>query len=472
MTMRTYELLVVGGGPAGMACACEAAACGVSPILLAERSEYLGGVLPQCIHDGFGVTEFGRSMTGPEYAACWEKRLRAKDVEIRTNASVLSVEGAPPFTVRLTDPAHGLTAVRAKSVVFATGCRERTLGQLRIPGSRPAGIYTAGAAQYMMNVQNYLPGKSAVILGSGDIGLIMARRLTLEGVKVRLILGEKASGLVRNYIGCVRDFGLPICFGYTVVSVHGYGRLKGVTIAPAGGQAAGQRRYIPCDTLLVAAGLIPEAGLWEGHGQPLGASGGIPADAGMATPRAGLFACGNVVRVYDTADEVSHCGRLAGRAAAQWLGKRVPRADTEAKSYPKGRRLEEKDLQNLSGLLLCTDCPIGCELRVEGAGEQLRVTGNRCPRGEAFARREQEAPERLLTTTVRLRGSDRALLPVKTSRPIPKSMLEKAMRACRRVTAAAPAAPGMVVLPDLAGTGADLLAAGEAPRAEGGRGGL
>ena len=458
-----FDLLVIGAGPAGMAAAIAAREAGISRILLVERSARPGGVLPQCIHDGFGLFEFGISMTGPEYTDRWSKMLEKK-IELWLDTMVLAIEKGSPFRVRLINPKHGMVEINVKSIIIATGCRERTLGQLRIPGARPSGIYTAGAAQYMMNLQNFLPGKSAVILGSGDIGLIMARRLTLEGVRVKLILGEKASGLVRNYIQCVRDFGLPIRFGYTVLSIHGYRRLKGITIAPVdelGQPDQKQKKYIPCDTLLVAAGLIPETELWKGLGQTLSGFNGIPVENEVSTPQPGIFACGNVVRVYDTADEVSDCGRLAGRTAAGWLKKEAGKMIPEKKNYTLGIRLEEQMIEEYFELLLCTGCPNGCALRISKTEESIRVSGSQCAQGERFAMNEMTAPERILTTTVRVKNGKGPLVPVKTDRGIPKKLLSQAMKECRRVYIEAPVKQGSVIIQNIADSGADLIATGQ-----------
>lgn len=485
-TDTRYELVVVGGGPAGMAAAAAARQAGLERILVAERNETLGGVLPQCIHEGFGVSENGGFLTGPEYANAWENRLRGLGIEKRTGTAVLQIDGEGPYAVKLTGPQCGLATIQTESVVIAAGCRERTLGQLRIPGGRPAGIYTAGAAQYMMNVKNYLPGKSVVILGSGDIGLIMARRLTLEGARVKLILGERACGLLRNYITCVREFGLPIRFGYTVVSTHGYRRLKGVTVAPVdetGALALERKEYVPCDTLLVAAGLIPEAELWAPLG-PLAENRGIPADGAGATMRAGIFACGNVVRVYDTVDAVAKSGQRAGHAAAEWVLRgghpsggepaAPPPAEVDGSAEDPRPTGADLDLLFATGggqgdreLMVCTLCPRSCRLEVAGRETGVGAKGNRCPKGAGFAAREQRAPERTVTTTVRRAGGVGPLLPVKTDRPVPKQAVLAVVKACGRVTAEADAAIGDILVENIAGTGANLVAAGAPAKPDG-----
>lgn len=257
--------------------------------MLLERNKYLGGVLPQCIHNGFGTQIYDRDFTGGEYAHIWRKKIAETDVDVRLNATVTSYglldNKKDKCEIIFVDDRTGRTSIVCDAVIAATGCRERTIPQLDIPGSRPAGIFTAGSAQLMMNTKNYLPGKSAVILGSGDIGLIMARRMTLEGIKVKLILGEKATGLARNIVQCIDDFNIPIRYGWTVAATHGYKRLKGVTVIE---KKTGKTEYIPCDTLLVAAGLVPETELF---------STSCESDP--------LYFCGNADHVHDLVDNVT-----------------------------------------------------------------------------------------------------------------------------------------------------------------------
>lgn len=452
-----------------MAAAAAAREEGAERVLLVDRNPYLGGILPQCIHDGFGLTEFHEQLTGPEYASRWAKKLARSGVDCLLDTSVVALRVGEPITLDISGPDCGPAQVHCGAVVLAAGCRERSLGQLRVPGARPAGIFTAGAVQYMMNRQNLLPGRSAVILGLGDVGLIMARRLMLEGVRVKMILGQEAGGLLRNYIQCVRDFEIPLKLGWTVLSTHGNERLKGVTIAPinrAGNIDQTQKEYVPCDTLLVAAGLIPETELWRQTGQGLNPAGGVPVDSQMAAPCAGVFACGNMVRVYDTADQVSQAGRTAGAAAARWLRRPTEAGVCGLPEIHPGRRLTKEDVDRGADRMVCTLCPNGCVLEAAGEGESMVITGNRCDKGRDFARQEREDPKRVLTTTVRLEGSDHPLLPVRTDGPISRSVYGQVMKAARKLRISAPVSVGSVLIEDVCHTGADLLAAGDGRSAE------
>ena len=464
-----YDVIVVGGGPGGMAAAVAARQAGLDRVLLLERGGAPGGVLPQCIHDGFGQTPDGAFRTGPEYAALWRRKVEESGVSLRSDTTALRIEGEGPYRLWVAGVECGYAALETRSLVLATGCREKTLGQLRVPGSRPAGIYPAGAAQYMMNCGNYLPGRSAVILGSGDIGLIMARRLTLEGARVRMVLGQYASGLIRNYVQCVRDFHIPLRFGYTVTGIHGYQRLKGITIAPLDGDRPDRtrRQYVPCDTLLVAAGLIPETELWKTVDRTLDGAGGIPANGRGETPRPGIFACGNVVRICDSVEEVTAMGLAAGRAAAEWVrGEPCAPAGREESAGPihaLGRKITREDVEILlrgpeEETVFCIQCPRGCRIRVEGE----TCSGAGCRAGAEYAKRERTAPVRVVTTTVALTGGRLPLLSVRTDRPVDRARVTQVVRACKRLTAAAPVRMGQVLRRNIAGTGADLVACADA----------
>lgn len=329
-TRREADVAVLGGGPAGLAAASEARAAGAS-VLIIEREERLGGILKQCVHDGFGLLRFGERLSGPEYALREIGRAGSSGAQLLLEAFVTKAErGADGRFFLDCVSREGISRVEAKALVLATGCRERTDRQAFIHGDRPAGIFTAGLAQYLVNVQGLLPGKKAVILGSGDIGLIMARRLILEGVEVEGVYEIKGepSGLTRNVHQCLEDFGIGLRLYSTVSEVHGKRRVEGVTIARTDGRqriVPGGEREIACDTLVLSVGLIPENELALSLGVPLdAATRGPKLDQNMHTLADGIFACGNAVHVSDLADYVSESGEIAGRAAAAFAlgGKR------------------------------------------------------------------------------------------------------------------------------------------------------
>lgn len=319
------KLIVIGGGPAGLAAAVAACDTGIasSDILILERDREPGGILNQCIHTGFGLHRFGEELSGPEYAGRYVDMVRQRQIKIVTDAMVLSL--SEDRHLSFVSPATGFVRAEADAVILAMGCRERTRGALSIPGTRPAGVYTAGCAQRYVNMEGYMPGSRVVILGSGDIGLIMARRMTLEGAKVLCVceLMPYSGGLARNIVQCLNDFDIPLQLSHTVTQIHGKDRVTGVTIA-AVDEANGRRpipgteQYIPCDTLLLSVGLIPENELTVGagiHMDPV--TGGADVNQHRETSAEGIYACGNALHVHDLVDYVSEEAEIAGRAAAQ-----------------------------------------------------------------------------------------------------------------------------------------------------------
>jgi NADPH-dependent 2,4-dienoyl-CoA reductase/sulfur reductase-like enzyme len=324
------DVLVIGAGPAGLGTALAAAESGAGEIVLLDRLEEPGGILPQCIHNGFGLRYFGEELTGPEYAERFTDRLeRYPQIKLKTQTMVVELAG--DRRVMAVSSGDGLVCYRAKAVILAMGCRERPRGALNIPGTRPAGIYTAGMVQRLMNIEGLLPGTRAVILGSGDIGLIMARRLTLEGVKVVAVLEVMPypGGLTRNVVQCLNDFQIPLLLNHTVIEVFGERRVEGVAVAPVGEDRSPtlEKAFtIDCDTLVLSVGLIPENELSVMAGVEIDpATGGPVVDSNYQTSAPGIFACGNVAHVHDLVDDVSEESRIAGRAAADFVhGKENP----------------------------------------------------------------------------------------------------------------------------------------------------
>lgn len=326
MNVETADVVVVGSGPAGMAAASAAAAAGARTVMV-ERNRELGGVLLQCIHPGFGLKLYGEELTGPEYASRWLGRLDG--VRCLTEAMVVHAQqgaGAYPdgFTLWVSGPATGLIRLESRAVVLAMGCRERTRGAIALAGTRPAGVMTAGTAQRLVNIDGYLPGKRFAILGSGDIGMIMARRLTWEGAEVVGVyeLMPYLSGLRRNYVQCLQDYDIPLHLGHTVTEIHGQKRLTGVTVCRVDETLCPRPEtgaLVPADTLLLSVGLIPENELTRMLGAELDpATSGPRVDDRMQTSIPGLFAAGNVVQVHDLADDVSVAGEVAGTEAARY----------------------------------------------------------------------------------------------------------------------------------------------------------
>lgn len=325
--MNTFDIVIIGGGPAGLAAAVAAKQDGCDNVLILERDQRLGGILNQCIHNGFGLHTFKEELTGPEYAQRYVDRATALGIPYKLNTMVLTINKEKQITYM--NYTEGVVTIEARAIILAMGCRERARGALTIPGSRPAGIYTAGTAQRLVNIEGYMPGKKVVILGSGDIGLIMARRLTLEGAEVKLVaeIMPYSGGLKRNIVQCLDDYGIPLQLSHTVTDIKGKERVEGVTIAEVDAQMRpipGTEKDYACDTLLLSVGLIPENELSEDIGLKLEKRNGPAVNESFETSVPGIFACGNVLHVHDLVDYVSEEAQNTGRCAVRYLNHPEP----------------------------------------------------------------------------------------------------------------------------------------------------
>ena len=485
MTMNKTDappsLLVIGAGPAGLSAAIEAKRSGVDRVLVVDREREPGGILNQCIHTGFGLFHFGEELTGPEYAERLVNTAVEAGVEIMLSTFVAAVDR--DLSTALFSKSLGCFQIKPKAIVLAMGCRERSRAAVAVPGTRPAGVFSAGTAQRLINIEGYALGQRAVIVGSGDIGLIMARRLTLEGVEVAAVveIRETPSGLPRNVSQCLKAFSIPLLLSHRVAAIEGTSRVTGVVVESLAG---GPPERIMCDLVLFSVGLIPENELSAMTGASLlGGTNGLQLTGEMQTTVPGLFACGNTYRVYDLVDEVSREAGIAGRAAAAYLGCLRRSADDGAgfarsgrlsSSIPGRASVEEKDPDEGSRLkgvtlietcnvvdsvtdepLLCIICPKGCHITLESGGE---ITGYGCRRGYEFALQELKDPSAVLTGTAAIEGGTWPRLPCKTTKPIPRALLRAAAVSLSKISVSAPVALGEILVRDLGGLGVDVVA--------------
>jgi NADPH-dependent 2,4-dienoyl-CoA reductase/sulfur reductase-like enzyme len=376
MKQLTFDAVVVGGGAAGMSAALELDARGHS-VLILEREDTLGGILMQCIHNGFGLIEFNEELTGPEFAQRFEEKVSARNIQASLRTTVLDIrEEEGRRVVYAVSPSQGMMRIEARAVVLAMGCRERNRGNIRIPGTRPAGIYTAGLAQRLVNIEGYIPGKDVVIIGSGDIGLIMARRMTWSGCKVHAVIEilPYPSGLTRNIVQCLNDFGIPLYLSHLVTDIYGKDRVEGIEVTPIeSGALMHEKAFkIACDTVLLSVGLVPENELSRNAGieiQPT--TNGPWVDSMLMTSLPGVFACGNVLHVHDLVDYVVEEAQRAGANAAAWLSGYRPSREIRIKTgsnirYVLPARLNPERENRLYMRSLVVKNDVRLEVRLDG----------------------------------------------------------------------------------------------------------
>jgi sarcosine oxidase subunit alpha len=437
---REYQCVIVGGGPAGMAAAIALKKRGIESVLLLDRNPRLGGILNQCIHPGFGLLRYKQDMTGPEYARALEAEFAAVGAESALGAMVLGISRGR--LLRVISPDSGYTEISAESIIVATGCRERTRENLEIAGTRPAGVFTAGQAQNLINLRGFRLGERVVIQGSGDIGLIMARRLTIEGCKVEAVLERLPylSGLVRNKVQCLDHFGIPLRFKTQISRIDGARRVEGVAVQALDDSLrpiAGAEEYIPCDTVLFSVGLIPEVDILKeagilpkpgagvpvnSHFEAFAAPAAAPAEAAGSEPPSplppsGIFLCGNSLHIHDLADNAAAEGEKVASHVALYLSSRGEFAASAKDQRPykpitPNTAFDHAFFRDLeaSGSIVCIGCPRGCMVSAKGAT---------CPRGEAYYAESLRGRFQPLTTTFRVaKAGCRLSLPLHSLAPV------------------------------------------------------
>lgn len=474
--MKKTDLLIIGGGPAGLAAAVAAFDNGIRDILIIERDKELGGILNQCIHNGFGLHTFKEELTGPEYALRYIKMVKEREIPYLLRSMVTGVQAGNPLKITVMSPElapEEQSMISAKAVILAMGCRERARGALNIPGFRPAGIFTAGCAQRYVNIEGFMPGRQVVVLGSGDIGLIMARRMKLQGADVKMVVEimPYSGGLKRNIVQCLEDFDIPLKLSHTVIDIDGKDRVRGVVTAKvneAGKPIPGTEEYVACDTLLLSCGLIPENELSRSAGTDMDEiTQGPIVNKNLETTVRGIFACGNVLHVHDLVDNVSAEAVKAGKAAADFIkaadldnnqDKNNWGTPVRPKIAPKSRYIPPKD-RDFSSQFICIGCPKGCLLTVaKEADGNLAVTGNSCPIGEEYAKKEITAPTRIVTSLIRMKGGTGPVISVKTATDIPKKKIAACISEICQTEAAAPVTAGDILIANAANTGIDIIA--------------
>lgn len=450
------DVVIIGGGPAGMAAAVSLKKRGIENIILLEKENRLGGVLSQCIHDGFGLIYYKKNYSGPEYSALYEQKITENEIPYLTEATVLSIRALPEEGFRslvTVQTSEGASEYEADAVIVATGCRERGRGLAGIPGTRPAGIYTAGTAQALINLQNFMPGRRVVVVGSGDIGLIMARRITLEGGTVLCVVEKEdvPGGLRRNIMQCLEDYGIPLYTNTVVSNVYGKERVSGIDVSQIdadGRILPDSSRHYDCDTLILSVGLIPEDDMVEDrHG--------------------GIFLCGNSLYVHDLVDDVSMEGEMVAGQVETYLMKLASgqKPDETRFSYPgidtmRKKRLDilrrkkdvaRKKAETGTKTITCIMCPNGCEITYD-------LQGGMCGKGPEYVKNEILNPKRTLTTSVKVAGGTIPLVSVKTTESIAKESLMDAMKLISEIEVDAPVELGQVIRENFMEPGVSLIA--------------
>ncbi len=538
--IETHDLVIIGAGAAGLSAAAGAYDAGVRDIIVLERESGAGGILKQCIHNGFGLHRYREELTGPEYARREMQAVVDRGIPVLFDTTVIDLTA--DRTVVTVSPTQGVVSIKADAVILAMGSRERTRGMLGIAGTRPAGIYTAGAAQNLINLHGIVPGKEIVMLGSGDIGLIVARRLAYEGAHIKMVLNRShfSGGLKRNIVQCLDDYGIPLRLSHTITAVHGRERVTAVEVSEVDPKTKqpipGTAELVTCDTLLLSVGLIPENELTREAGIKIdNRSSGALVDETLETDRPGVFSAGNVLHIHDLVDFVSEEGERAGQAAAAYLagesahaeeyvtikpgtgvGYVVPQrvhADAEGKVtfrfrgrdifrtarihfladgkevktvkrqiilpaemetvkldaalFTQAKELEisltaeevGSSQQGGADELTCIQCPMGCSLHVELSddGKVLGVEGATCPRGKTYAKAEIEAPERVVTSLVDVKGHELPLS-VRTDGTIPKRLIPDVLETLRGITLEAPIETGQPICENVCDTGINVIA--------------
>ena len=468
------KVTIIGGGPAGLAAAAALYEAGEKDIIILEREPRLGGILNQCIHDGFGLAKFKEALAGPEYAGRYIDKIREYGIEYHTGCMVTELTCDKVITA---DTAEGLLRIRSEAVILAMGCRERPRGAMSIPGDRPSGVFTAGVAQNYVNIRNEAIGRDIVILGSGDIGLIMARRLTLEGARVHGVfeIAKYPGGLPRNIEQCLNDYGIPLFTQHTITRINGKSRLESVEVSEVDDDfniIPGSEKTWKCDTLILSVGLIPENELSVMAGVQLDPrTHGPKIDGHGQSSVPGIFAVGNALKVYDLVDNVSaEAERIAGSVKAYLDGKindAKPAVDIDRLIVPKKKYSAAQNNGDGERELVCIMCPNGCLMKIKYDGSKLiSCSGNMCTKGYDYAQNEITDPKRNFASLVKVTEGDVPLVSVRLTDVIPKDRIFDVEKEIQKAGVRAPVSRGQVIICNVLGLGVDVIATKDVERAD------